>query len=93
MNVPSLEAADFLDRCTERVRRVLLQAQREAVSLRHDWIGTEHLLLALAADREGIAGRVLETRGIHYTALREDVIHLIVRRVDVDAPAFNGRSK
>ena len=47
------------DRFTERARTVMQLAQEEAQRLQHNYIGTEHLLLGLLREREGVAGKVL----------------------------------
>jgi ATP-dependent Clp protease ATP-binding subunit ClpA len=49
------------ERFTERARQVVVLAQSEARDLRHDYIGTEHLLLGLLREEEGLAARVLES--------------------------------
>lgn len=54
---------------TERVRKVLQTARIEAADLRHEYVGTEHLLLALALESEGVATAVLESLGVS----REDI--------------------
>lgn len=51
---------DRFDKFTERARRVLTLAQEEAQRFQHSYIGTEHLLLALIREREGVAAKVLE---------------------------------
>ena len=51
-------------RFTERAQRVLVLAQEEARSLNHNFIGTEHLLLGLIREGEGIASKVLESLGV-----------------------------
>jgi ATP-dependent Clp protease ATP-binding subunit ClpC len=50
----------MFERFTERARQVVVLAQEEARGLRHNYIGTEHLLLGLIREEEGIAARVLE---------------------------------
>jgi ATP-dependent Clp protease ATP-binding subunit ClpC len=52
--------ADVFERFTERARQVVVLAQEEARLLKHDHIGTEHLLLGLLREEEGLAARVLE---------------------------------
>ncbi len=55
--------ADKLQRFTQRARRVLTLAQEEAERLSHNYIGTEHLLLGLVKEENGVAGRVLRDLG------------------------------
>ena len=50
---------------TERAQRVLAYAQEEAIRLKHSNIGTEHLLLGLVREQEGIAAKVLNAFGIN----------------------------
>ena len=54
---------DKLQRFTQRARRVLALAQEEAERLSHNYIGTEHLLLGIVREENGIAGRVLRELG------------------------------
>lgn len=58
---------------TDRVRRVLAMAREEAVRLRHDYTGTEHLLLGLNREREGVAAAVLAGFGVDPERLKERV--------------------
>ncbi len=55
---------DKMQRFTQRARRVLSLAQEEAERLQHSYIGTEHLLLGLIREEEGVAGRVLRELGV-----------------------------
>jgi ATP-dependent Clp protease ATP-binding subunit ClpC len=75
------------ERFTERARHVVVLAQDEARRLRHNYIGTEHLLLGLLREEEGIAARVLESLGI---AL-EDVQALVSRIVGRGDEATTGQ--
>jgi ATP-dependent Clp protease ATP-binding subunit ClpA len=59
---------------TPRAKRVLELGLREALQLGHDTIGTEHLLLALIREEDGLAGQALHDLGIHLDAARERVI-------------------
>jgi ATP-dependent Clp protease ATP-binding subunit ClpC len=61
------------ERFTERARQVVVLAQDEARALRHNHIGTEHLLLGLLREQEGIAARVLGALGIAVDPVRERV--------------------
>ncbi len=53
-----------------RAKKCLELALRSAVAMKHNYIGTEHILLGLAAEREGVAARILQSRGIGATELR-----------------------
>lgn len=61
------------DKFTERSRRVLFLSQQEAQRFDHPYIGTEHLLLALINERDGIAARVLESLGVQLPKARAAV--------------------
>ncbi len=61
------------DRSTERVRRVLQLAKREAAKLQHDYLGTEHVLLGLISEGEGVAAMVLTNLGLDLDTVREAV--------------------
>ena len=63
----------MFERFTDRARRVIVLAQEEARLLDHDYIGTEHLLLGLAAEEEGIAARALAALGIELETVRREV--------------------
>ncbi len=67
------------DKFTERARKALHLAQEEAQRLRHNYIGTEHLLLGLVREREGVAGRVLAGLGVDLDQVRARVEHIIGR--------------
>jgi ATP-dependent Clp protease ATP-binding subunit ClpC len=60
----------MFERFTERARQVVVLAQDEARTLRHDYIGTEHLLLGLLREEEGLGARVLGRLGIEIDAVR-----------------------
>src|SRR5579875_2822113 len=70
---------DQFDLFTERARHVLTLAQEEATRLNHNYIGPEHLLLALARDGEGIAAMVLSNLGIELIRVRSAVEFIIGR--------------
>ncbi len=61
------------ERFTERVRKVIALARQEALRLHHDYIGTEHLLLGLVKEGEGVAAVVLTNLGINLDDLRRSV--------------------
>ena len=69
------------DRFTERARKVLSLAQEEAQRLQHNYIGTEHLLLGLVREGEGVAAKVLSNLGVELNKVRS-TIEFIVGRGD-----------
>ncbi len=62
---------------TERTRNTLAVAREEAVRLDHEYIGTEHILLAVLADRDGVAHAVLESLGTDRDAIRAKVDEVV----------------
>src|SRR5438309_7697004 len=64
---------DRFDKFTERARKVLKYAQEEAQRLNHDHIGTEHILLGLVREGDGVAARVLSNLGVNLDKVRADV--------------------
>jgi hypothetical protein len=62
------------ERFTERARQVVVLAQDEARTLRHNYIGTEHILLGVLREEEGLAALVLEGLGIALERVREEVV-------------------
>ncbi len=67
----------MFERFTDRARRVVVLAQEEARLLNHSYIGTEHLLLGLIHEGEGVAAKALESLGISLEAVRREVEELI----------------
>ncbi|MFP5332631.1 MAG: ATP-dependent Clp protease ATP-binding subunit [Acidimicrobiia bacterium] len=67
----------MFERFTDRARRVVVLAQEEARLLNHNYIGTEHILLGLLNEGEGIAAKALEGLGISLSAVREQVVEII----------------
>jgi ATP-dependent Clp protease ATP-binding subunit ClpC len=65
------------ERFTERARQVVVLAQDEARGLRHNFIGTEHLLLGLLREEEGIAARVLESLDVAVEDVRVQVARIV----------------
>jgi len=65
-----------MERFTQRARRVLSLAHQEAERMRHNYIGTEHLLLGLMREEEGVAGRVLRELGLEADRVQEIVERL-----------------
>ena len=67
----------MFERFTDRARRVIVLAQDEAKLLNHNYIGTEHLLLGLIHEGEGVAAKALEQMGISLQAAREQVVEIM----------------
>ncbi len=67
----------MFERFTDRARRVVVLAQEEARLLNHNYIGTEHILLGLIHEGEGVAAKSLESLGISLEAVRQQVEELI----------------
>jgi len=67
----------MFERFTDRARRVVVLAQEEARGLNHNYIGTEHILLGLIHEGEGVASKALESLGISLEAVREQVQEII----------------
>jgi ATP-dependent Clp protease ATP-binding subunit ClpC len=67
------------ERFTDRARRVVVLAQEESRMLDHDYIGTEHLLLGLIREGEGVAAQVLESMDISLAVVRQQVEEIIGR--------------
>ena len=67
----------MFERFTERARQVVVLAQDEALHLRHNYIGTEHLLLGLLREEEGLAARVLESLDITVEEVRAQVARIV----------------
>ena len=69
----------MLERFTERARQVVVLAQDEARALKHNYIGTEHLLVGLLREEEGLAARVLQTLGVTVEGVRAEVDRVVGR--------------
>ena len=69
----------MFERFTERARQVVVLAQDEARALGHQHIGSEHLLLGLIRENEGIAARVLASLGVGLDEARADVVRIVGR--------------
>jgi ATP-dependent Clp protease ATP-binding subunit ClpA len=67
----------MFERFTDRARRAVVLAQNEARLLNHNFIGTEHLLLGLVAEGDGVAARALESLGISLAAVRQQVEEVV----------------
>src|SRR5271167_1701948 len=83
------------ERFTDRARRVLVLAQEEARLLNHSFIGTEHILLGLIHEGEGVAAKALESLGVSLEAVREKVEETIglAGTAPVGSPPFTPRAK
>ena len=73
--------SDRYDKFTERAKKVLVLAQQEAGRFNHNYIGTEHLLIGVAAEGQGVGARMLTSFGVDLPRLREQLT-LIVGRGD-----------
>ena len=67
----------MFERFTDRARRVIVLAQEEARALQHNYIGTEHLLLGLIREGEGVAAKALASKGVELDATRKQVEEMI----------------
>ena len=67
----------MFERFTDRARRVVVLAQEEAKLLKHNYIGTEHILLGLIHEGEGIAAKALEGMDISLEQVRDQVTEII----------------
>src|ERR1044072_2502053 len=71
------EGSELFERFTERARQVVVLAQDEARALKHNYIGTEHILLGLLREEEGLAARVLESLDITVEEVRAQVARIV----------------
>jgi ATP-dependent Clp protease ATP-binding subunit ClpC len=78
---------------TPRAKRVLELSLEEARQLGHNYIGTEHLLLGLIREGEGVAARVLENLGVDLSKVRTQVIRMLGETAEVATGASQGRTK
>jgi len=67
----------LFEKFTDKARRVVVLAQEEAKLLNHNYIGTEHILLGLIHEGEGVAAKALESLGINLDAVRDQVQEII----------------
>jgi ATP-dependent Clp protease ATP-binding subunit ClpC len=77
MTVHPRERTKLFERFTERARQVVVLAQDEARALKHNYIGTEHILLGLLREEEGLAARVLESLDITVEEVRAQVARIV----------------
>src|SRR5690349_13158581 len=74
-----MNTRDRFDKFTERAKKVLSLAQEEAQRFQHNYIGTEHILLGLVREGEGVAAKVLSNLGIELKRVRNAVESLVGR--------------
>ena len=77
----------MFEQFTERARLVVVSAQEEARTLKHNYIGTEHILLGLLREEEGLAARVLESLDITVERVRAQVVRIVGSGEEVDVRA------
>src|ERR671932_360286 len=75
------------DRFNDRAKRVLALAQDEAIRFNHNYIGTEHLLLGLLREGEGVSGRVLASLGLRLSSARTEVERIVGRGETTTPPS------
>jgi ATP-dependent Clp protease ATP-binding subunit ClpC len=85
----------MFERFTDRARRVLVYAQEEARDLDQAFIGTEHILLGLIREGDGVAAKALDALGTTYDVVREKVTELteLATNTSSGSPAFSRRAK
>ena len=85
----------MFERFTDRARRVLVLAQEEARDLNHAFIGTEHILLGLIREGEGVAAKALDALGVTFDVVREKVEEAIGANTNPSpgSPPFTPRAK
>ncbi|MBP8718248.1 MAG: ATP-dependent Clp protease ATP-binding subunit [Candidatus Atribacteria bacterium] len=82
-------------RYTEKVRKVIMMAQEEAINLNHNYIGTEHILVGLVKESEGIAGKILRELGVEPERVIEAIKKIVGRGKyqEVSEITFTPRAK
>jgi ATP-dependent Clp protease ATP-binding subunit ClpC len=75
--LPPFKEQKMFEKFTDKARRVVVLAQEEAKLLNHNYIGTEHILLGLIHEGEGVAAKALESLGINLDAVRDQVQEII----------------
>src|SRR5438477_12249003 len=78
---------------TPRAKKVIEYAIEEARSLNHNYVGTEHLLLGLLREHDGVAAQVLMNLGLKLEEVREEVLNLLGAGVENEEPATQGEKK
>src|SRR5205823_3726783 len=76
MGLPG-ERTRLFERFTERARQVVVLAQHEARALKHNYIGTEHILLGLVRENEGVAARILLDFDADADKIRNEIIRML----------------
>jgi ATP-dependent Clp protease ATP-binding subunit ClpA len=85
----------MFERFTDRARRVVVLAEEESRMLHHNYIGTEHILLGLIGEGEGVASKALESLGISLDAVRQQVEEIVGQgqQAPSDSIPFTPRAK
>ncbi|MDI6601258.1 MAG: ATP-dependent Clp protease ATP-binding subunit [Thermoanaerobacteraceae bacterium] len=84
----------FGGRFTERAQRVLILANEEAKALNHNYVGTEHILLGLLKENEGVAAQALHNLGVQFDEIRKRIESLIGKgTMPVDVIGYTPRAK
>ncbi len=78
---------------TPRAKKVLEYAIEEARNLNHNYVGTEHILLGLLREREGVAAQVLVNMGLKLEEVREEVLQLLGAGMETDQPAVESATR
>src|SRR5947199_1194320 len=78
---------------TPRAKKVIEYAIEEARSLNHNYVGTEHLLLGLLREHDGVAAQVLMNLGLKLEEVREEVLNLLGAGVENEEPAAQGEKQ
>src|SRR5437762_3123819 len=90
---------DMFERFTDRAKKIIEYAIEEARNLNHNYVGTEHLLLGLLREHDGVAAQVLMNLGLKLEEVREEVLNLLGAGVESEEPqqqekqGTNGKSK
>jgi len=87
--------AEVFERYTERARQVVVLAREEACILKHDYIGTEHILLGVLREEEGLGARVLRSLDITVERTRAQVVKIVGlgKEASPDQLPFTPRAK
>ena len=75
------------DRFNDRAKRVLALAQDEAIRFNHNYLGTEHLLLGLVREGEGVAARVLDSLNVNLSMVRKEIERTVGRGDSTKSPS------
>src|SRR5216683_659695 len=78
---------------TPRAKKVIEYAIEEARNLNHNYVGTEHLLLGLLREHDGVAAQVLMNLGLKLEEVREEVLNLLGAGVENEEPAAQGEKQ